>query len=66
LNQIALTLTREQAKTVRAMESGQLSAGVPAIREKGIGKRVERAELGAPGEFEALSDDDLEQALAER
>jgi phage terminase small subunit len=52
----------------RAMESGQLSAAVAAIKEKGVltGKRIERSELGAPGEFEALSDDELERALAER
>ena len=51
-----------------AMESGQLSAAVAAIKEKGVltGKRIERSELGAPGEFEALSDDELERALAER
>jgi hypothetical protein len=27
---------------------------------------IERREVGAPGEFEALSDDELERALSER
>jgi hypothetical protein len=30
------------------------------------GKRIERAEVGAPGEFEALPDDELERAIMER
>jgi hypothetical protein len=40
---------------VRALENGQLSAAVAAIKEKGVlsGKRIERAEVGAPGEFDA-------------
>ena len=48
--------------------SGQLSAAVSALREKGVlsGKRVERSEIGAPGEFDHLNDDELERALAER
>jgi hypothetical protein len=37
---------------------GQFSAAVAAIKEKGVlsGKRVERTERGAPGEFEWLED----------
>ena len=34
--------------------------GVPS------GHRIERKEEGAPGEFDAYSDDELERALAER
>jgi hypothetical protein len=30
------------------------------------GKRVERSEVGALGEFETMGDDDLERALMER
>jgi hypothetical protein len=30
------------------------------------GKWVERAEVGAPGEYEALSDDELERQIIER
>jgi hypothetical protein len=43
------------------MESGQLNARVAAIKEKGVlsGKRVERSEVGGPGEFDHLSDDEL-------
>jgi hypothetical protein len=44
----------DQAETIlaRAIESGQLSAVVSALKEKGVlsGKRIERAEIGAPGE----------------
>jgi hypothetical protein len=39
------------------MASGQISAAVTAIKEKGIlsGKRIERQEVGGPGEYEVLS-----------
>jgi hypothetical protein len=30
------------------------------------GHRVERAEIGSPGEYEALSDEELERQLMER
>jgi hypothetical protein len=30
------------------------------------GKRIERAEIGAPGEYEALTDDELERQIMER
>jgi hypothetical protein len=30
------------------------------------GQRIERREIGAPGEFDALTDDELERALVER
>jgi phage terminase small subunit len=59
-----------QAETilVRAMESGQLSAAVSALKEKGVlsGQRIERREIGAPGEFETMTDEELERALIER
>jgi hypothetical protein len=50
------------------MESGQLSAAIAAIREMGVlsGQRIERREIGVPGEFESLADDELEHALRER
>jgi len=53
---------------VRAMESKQFSAAIAAIREIGVlsGHRIERREIGAPGEFEALTDDELERAIIER
>jgi hypothetical protein len=53
---------------VRALENGQLSNAVAAIKEKIIlpGKRIERSEVGGPGEFESLTDDELERALFER
>jgi hypothetical protein len=47
------------------MANGQISAAVSAIKEKGvlIGKRIERQELGRPGEFETMTDDELERAF---
>jgi hypothetical protein len=44
-----------------ALQSKQLSAGVSAAKEVSIltGHRIERAEIGAPGEFDHLSDDEL-------
>jgi phage terminase small subunit len=51
-----------------AMESKQLSAAVGANKEISIlaGIRVERSEIGSPGEFDALSDDELKHMLLER
>jgi hypothetical protein len=53
---------------VRAMEINQLSAANTAIKGKGIltGKWVERAEVGGPGDYENLSDDELEQQIMAR
>jgi hypothetical protein len=50
------------------MEIGQLSAANTAIKGKGIlsGKWIERAEVGGPGEYEALNDDELERQIMER
>jgi hypothetical protein len=52
----------------RALEIDQLSAANTAIKGKGIliGKWVERAEIGAPGEYDALSDEELERQIMER
>jgi len=56
------------ARRVRAMEGGQLNAAIAAIKEKGVlsGERIERSEVGPPGEFEALADDELERAVVDR
>jgi hypothetical protein len=52
----------------RAMEINQLGAANTAIKGKAVlsGKWIERAEIGAPGEYEALSDDELERQIMER
>jgi hypothetical protein len=44
-----------------AIEHRQISAGVPACKEIGIltGLRIDRREVGSPGEFAALSDEEL-------
>ena len=54
---------REQGK-----KSGQLSPSETAIKEISVltGHRVERAEIGAPGEFDAIQDDELELLLVQR
>ncbi|MGB8633490.1 MAG: hypothetical protein WCD69_29635 [Xanthobacteraceae bacterium] len=45
-----------------------MSAAVAAIKEKGVlsGQRIERKEVGAPGEADAQTDNELERALADR
>jgi hypothetical protein len=50
------------------MEIDQLAAAGTAIRELGVltGHRIERAEIGGPGEFYHLSDDELLEAIRER
>jgi hypothetical protein len=57
----------EEAR-VAAMRSGQNSAACTAVKVKSVlsGKWIERAEVGAPGEYEALSDEELERQIMER
>jgi phage terminase small subunit len=59
-----------EAEEVRkaAYDSGQFGAANTAIKGKAIlsGKWVERQEVGTPGEWDALSDADLEHQLMER
>jgi hypothetical protein len=53
----------------KAMEGGgQLSAANGAVKEMGVlsGVRIERSEIGTPGQFDAISDDELERLLIER
>jgi hypothetical protein len=52
----------------KGARSGQLSAAVAAGKEIGIytGHRIERSEVGLPGEFESMQDDELERMVAER
>jgi phage terminase small subunit len=52
----------------RAIKINQLGAANTAIKGKAIlsGKWIERAEIGAPGEYEALTDDELERQIMER
>jgi hypothetical protein len=51
-----------------AMENRQFSAAVTAVKEKSIlsGHRIERCEVGPPGAFDTMTDDELERALIER
>jgi hypothetical protein len=52
----------------RAMEINQLGATNTAIKGKAIlsGNWVESVEIGTPGEFDAMTDEELERALIER
>jgi hypothetical protein len=53
---------------VGAMKSGQYSAASAAVKIKSVlsGHWIERAEIGAPGAYESLSDEELERQLTER
>jgi hypothetical protein len=52
----------------RGMEINHLGAANTAIKGKAIlsGKWIERAEIGAPGEYETMTDDELERQIMER
>ena len=60
----------DEAEEVRvgAMRSHQYNAANGAIKNKSVltGVWVERAEIGGPGDFDHLTDDDLERLLVER
>jgi hypothetical protein len=51
-----------------AMAIDQIRAAVAAVQVKAVlsGKWIERAEVGPPGEFDAMTDEELERALIER
>jgi hypothetical protein len=61
-------IEKSEELRARGMEIDQLAAAGTAIRELGVltGHRVERAEIGGPGEFDHLSDDELLAAIRER
>lgn len=61
-------IDQAEALLTGAADAKQYSAAVSALKEKGVlsGKRVERSEVGAPGEFDHLSDDELMAAIEER
>jgi hypothetical protein len=50
------------------MAIDQLNAANTAIKVKSVlsGKWIERAEVGAPGEYETMTDDELERQIMER
>jgi hypothetical protein len=52
--------------SLAAWRAVKLSAAIAAIKEMGVLSGVERREVGPPGAFEALTDDELERALVER
>ena len=63
----SLIAEHEEAR-LGAIESKQYSAAIAATKEKSVltGHRIERAEIGEPGEFDHLSDYDLLHAIRER
>jgi hypothetical protein len=62
----ALIAKAEEVR-VQAMEAGQFSAGIAAIKEIGVltGLRIERSERGSPGEFAEMSDEQIVAELRE-
>ena len=68
--QITLARLLEMAEAVydAAKAAGQNAAAIAAVKELGVlsGERVERRENGAPGEFEAMTDHDLDAFIAQR
>jgi hypothetical protein len=60
----------DEAEAVRAeaMKSRQLAAANTAIKQKGVlgGVWIEKSEVGSPGEFDHLGDEELDRMLLER
>ena len=60
----------DEAEQVRvlAMDRGQCGAANGAIKEKGVlsGVRIERSEVGLPGEFDHMSDEELRQSIIDQ
>jgi hypothetical protein len=52
----------------KTLVSGQLGPGVTAVQRTRhlSGVRVERSEIGLPGEFGAMQDDELERVVRDR
>jgi hypothetical protein len=63
-----LLLRRAEEILDAAFKAGQFSASTAALKELGIlsGKRVERQEVGQPGEFENLSDQEFVARVREK
>jgi hypothetical protein len=57
-----------RAQSVEDGPNGQNNAACSAVKVKAVlsGKWIERAEIGAPGEYETMTDEELERALKER
>jgi phage terminase small subunit len=65
----AETLISDSEKVLqRAMKVDQLSAANTAIKGKAVlsGHWIERQEIGAPGEYESMNDEELERQLVIR
>lgn len=62
---VASLVARADELRELAIEHKQISAGVAAVKEIGIltGLRIDRREVGAPGEFDRLSDEELLQVV---
>lgn len=63
---VASLVARADEARRNATSDKQHSAAVAAIKEIGIltGLRIDRREVGAPGEFERLSDEELKHFIA--
>jgi hypothetical protein len=64
---LADLINKAEDARIMAMATRNPSAAVSAIREMGVlsGKRIQRTEIGAPGEFDHLSDEQLLALLQE-
>jgi hypothetical protein len=71
MQQMEITLQTLLEKALRtyeaAMAGAQYGAAVAALKELGVlsGKRVERSEHGEPGEFDHMTDEELQRAVEE-
>jgi hypothetical protein len=65
---VARTVRSIRNFLVKRAEEVSRAAAVAAIKEKGVlsGQRIERTEVGAPGEFETMIDEQLERALLDK
>lgn len=68
LTQITVASLVARADELRelAIKHEQISAGVAAVKEIGIltGLRIDRREIGAPGEFDRMNDEELAHWIA--
>ena len=65
-NFLAILVARADELRQLAIVNKQISAGVAAVKEIGIltGLRIDRREVGSPGEFDRLTDEELRAFIA--
>jgi len=65
---LARLLDMAEAVYNQALTAGQNAAAIAAVKELGVlsGQRIEKRETGSPGEFDRMSDDELDRFISER